>query len=334
MHIITKAMKLFSLPLITLLLANVLLHAQAPTTWVIGTQYNSGSIVGYEDNFYRAIQDVPGSVGGTPDTLTDYWVDIFSTKPTVDPEDPPTTEPDTSDSDLGNLTPPEDNSSNDDPSGLPSASTSSFVKQQYLDLLGREAAESGLNFWTNKIDTGLASRADLVNEFVFSNEFQDKIAPISRLYQAYFLRIPNTSGLTFWVNQKINGVSLEDISSEFSNSEEFNNRYGDLTNEDFVKQIYDNVQGREGTESGISFWTNVLNSGTSRGSVMLEFSESGEYKTKTLSGVRVIGFYYGLLRRSPAQDGYDFWKQKLDWEISPNSLIDGFLTSAEYAARF
>ena len=108
MQIITKAMKLFSLPLITLLLANVLLHAQAPTTWVIGTQYNSGSIVGYEDNFYRAIQDVPGSVGGTPDTLTDYWVDIFSTKPTVDPEDPPTTEPDTSDSDLGNLTPPED----------------------------------------------------------------------------------------------------------------------------------------------------------------------------------------------------------------------------------
>jgi len=109
MHIITKAMKLFSLPLITLLFVNVLLYAQAPTTWVVGTQYNSGSIVGYEDNFYRAIQDVPGSVGGTPDTLTDYWVDIFSTKPTVDPEDPPTTEPDTSDSDLGNLTPPEDN---------------------------------------------------------------------------------------------------------------------------------------------------------------------------------------------------------------------------------
>ena len=102
-------MKLFSLPLITLLFVNVLLYAQAPTTWVVGTQYNSGSIVGYEDNFYRAIQDVPGSVGGTPDTLTDYWVDIFSTKPTVDPEDPPTTEPDTSDSDLGNLTPPEDN---------------------------------------------------------------------------------------------------------------------------------------------------------------------------------------------------------------------------------
>ena len=322
-------MKLFSISLFVVLALPSLFAFQAHDQ---NLAYTHPAIVVSSSVSYISVQDVPA---GTTITSTTYWTPLLGTAPSTDPGTPPTTEPSTSDSNLSNLTPPEDeNETNDAPSGLPSASTSSFVKQQYLDLLGREAAESGLNFWTNKIDTGLASRADLVNEFVFSNEFQDKIAPISRLYQAYFLRIPNTSGLTFWVNQKINGVSLEDISSEFSNSEEFNNRYGDLTNEDFVKQIYDNVQGREGTESGISFWTNVLNSGTSRGSVMLEFSESGEYKTKTLSGVRVIGFYYGLLRRSPAQDGYDFWKQKLDWEISPNSLIDGFLTSAEYAARF
>ena len=109
MHIINKAMKLFSFLFTTLLLVNTILIAQAPTDWVVGTQYNSGVLVEYNNNFYKAIQDIPGSVGGTPDTLTDYWVDIFSTKPTVDPEDPPTTEPDTSDSDLGNLTPPEDN---------------------------------------------------------------------------------------------------------------------------------------------------------------------------------------------------------------------------------
>ena len=112
MHIITKAMKLFSLSLITLLLVNVLLHAQVPTTWVLGTQYDSGSIVGYEDKFYKAIQNVPGSVGGTPDTLTDYWVDIFSTKPNDDPGDPPNTEHNISDSDFSNLTPPADTDTN------------------------------------------------------------------------------------------------------------------------------------------------------------------------------------------------------------------------------
>ena len=110
MHITTKAMKLFSLPLITLLLVNVLLHAQAPTDWVLGTQYNKGSLVSYEGIFYNAIQVVPGSVGGTPDTLTDYWVDIFSSRPDDDPGDPPNIDDPGSDFNSSNLTPPEDNS--------------------------------------------------------------------------------------------------------------------------------------------------------------------------------------------------------------------------------
>ena len=108
MHITTKAMKLFSLPLITLLLVNVLLHAQAPTDWVLGTQYNKGSLVSYEGIFYNAIQVVPGSVGGTPDTLTDYWVDIFSSRPDDDPGDPPNIDDPGSDFNSSNLTPPED----------------------------------------------------------------------------------------------------------------------------------------------------------------------------------------------------------------------------------
>ena len=72
MHIINKAMKLFSFLFTTLLLVNTILIAQAPTDWVVGTQYNSGVLVEYNNNFYKAIQDIPGSVGGTPDTLTDY----------------------------------------------------------------------------------------------------------------------------------------------------------------------------------------------------------------------------------------------------------------------
>jgi hypothetical protein len=334
MQIITKAMKLFSLPLITLLLANVLLHAQAPTTWVIGTQYNSGSIVGYEDNFYRAIQDVPGSVGGTPDTLTDYWVDIFSTKPTVDPEDPPTTEPDTSDSDLGNLTPPEDNSSNDDPSGATDASSVSFVKQQYIDFLGRDGAESGIQFWSEKLDNNLTTRADVVNNFVFSDEFQNKVAPVSRLYLAFFLRPPNTEGLQYWIDQNAKGISLEDIASSFASSPEFITRYGNLTNSEYVNLVFSNVLERTPADSGLAYWANALDNGNSKGSVMLGFSEGPEYRNKSLSEVRTIAFYYGLLRRAPAIEGFEYWSNLLDIGASPNDLINGFLNSNEYQNRF
>ena len=102
-------MKLFYFLFTTLLLVNTMLNAEGPTDWVVGTQYNKGKIVEYNNNFYKAIQDVPSSVGGTPDTLTDYWVDIFSTMPDTEPGDPPNTEGPGSDSNFSNLTPPEDN---------------------------------------------------------------------------------------------------------------------------------------------------------------------------------------------------------------------------------
>lgn len=308
-----------------------------PDTWNTNTTYNKNDVVLYtpsgtsEAKNYIALET---GAGNQPDTSTAFWslLDAVASSFSAPPGDPTTfSTPDTNT--IPTDSPPDSNSSVT-ASGAPSASNEAFVMQQYIDILGREAGEGGLNFYANKLNTGASTRADLVNEFVFSDEFQDKIAPITRIYQAVFLRNPNTSGLTFWVNQKIYGVSMFDISKEMTKTEEFNAKYGELSNEDFVKQIYRNVQGREGAVDGVNFWTNALNNGASRGEVMLEFSESSEFKTKTLSGVRVIAFYYSLLRRAPAQDGYEFWRQKLDWGVSPISLIDGFLSSSEYLGRF
>jgi len=44
--------------------------------------------------------------------------------------------------------------------------------------------------------------------------------------------------------------------------------------------------------------------------------------------------YIGLLRRSPDADGFDYWVNRMDGGDSGQILIDGFLKSAEYAARF
>jgi hypothetical protein len=150
MHIITKAMKLFSLSLITLLLVNVLLHAQVPTTWVLGTQYDSGSFVGYEDKFYKAIQDVPGSVGGTPDTLTDYWVDIFSTKPNGNPGDPPDFDQNISDSDFSNLTPPPEDYIKGD-----------FNSDGIPDIVWQKPGTNETKFWFMNTDGTKKSEMDL-----------------------------------------------------------------------------------------------------------------------------------------------------------------------------
>lgn len=103
MHIVTKAMKLFSLPLICLIILPSLFAFQAHDQ---NLGYTHPAIVVSGGVSYISVQTVPA---GIAITSTNYWTPLLNTAPTDEPGDPPTAEPDTSDSDLGNLTPPEDN---------------------------------------------------------------------------------------------------------------------------------------------------------------------------------------------------------------------------------
>ncbi len=118
---------------------------------------------------------------------------------------------------------------------------------------------------------------------------------IYRLYTAYFLREPDPGGWDYWLNTYGTGynTNLEVISDSFANSQEFQIRYGSLSNEQFVRLVYNNVLGREPDPVGLSHWVTALNNGYSRGAVMIAFSESEEYVLKTNS--------------FPSQAGYLMW---------------------------
>jgi len=294
--------------------------------------YTHPAIVVKDGVSYISVQTVPA---GITITSTDYWTPLLSTAPDAEPGDPPASEPDTADSDLSNLTEPEDTNTTVTASGLLSASNEAFVMQQYLDFLGRDGDADGITYWKGELDNGTLTRADCVNSFVFSEEFQAKVAPVSRIYLAYFLRIPDTGGLEFWINEKLAGKTISDISDSFAASTEFQNTYGSLNNADFVNLVYTNLFNRTADSGGFSYWKGQLDNGIdSRGTVMASFSESQENITLTESNIRVISFYYGMLRRAPDQGGYDFWVNELKIGKSPNDLINGFISSAEYQQRF
>ena len=217
----------------------------------------------------------------------------------------------------------------------PLDSTTEFVKQQYRDFLNREAEPGGLQFWVDRIDSGAMTKAQVIDFFLHSEEFEGRIAPIVRLYFAYFLRIPDYEGLQFWINQYTNGTPLASISEAFAASLEFQLRYGSLSDGDFVTLVYRNVLSRDPDPEGYAYWLGQLSSGAqTRGQVMLGFSESVEYRGLSAHEVLVTMMYVGMLRRSPEQGGFDFWVWYLDSGNSELALIDGFLNSQEYANRF
>jgi hypothetical protein len=207
--------------------------------------------------------------------------------------------------------------------------------QQYRDFLGREGDPGGITFWTNQIETGASSRSQVVNNFFNSAEFQNSTAPVTRLYFAYFLRFPDISGLSFWVSRFKTGTPLTAISNAFTQSHEFQTRYGSLTNSEFVTLVYNNVLGRAPDPGGLAFWTGQLDSGArTRGDVMLGFSESPEFKGTIAAEVFVTQIYAGMLRRAPDQGGFNFWVNAIDNGQPGLNLISGFLVSGEYRTRF
>lgn len=104
---------------------------------------------------------------------------------------------------------------------------------------------------------------------------------ITRLYSTAFRRSPDPSGHAYWTRLYLNGRSLSAIAGQFAGSPEFVSTYGRLDNSGFVAQLYRNVLDREPDAGGLAYWTNMLDSGRTRGWVMIGFSQSREMRAKT-----------------------------------------------------
>jgi uncharacterized protein YkwD len=108
------------------------------------------------------------------------------------------------------------------------------------------------------------------------------VGQVRRLYLAFFKREPDSAGSTFWVTKLTAGHPLGGIAGEFVKSAEFRSTYGHLSDAQFVTLVYQNVLGRAPDRAGHDYWIARMAQGMGRGSVMVNFSESAEFKAKTV----------------------------------------------------
>ncbi len=104
---------------------------------------------------------------------------------------------------------------------------------------------------------------------------------IARLYMAVFNRQPDASGHAYWANRANTGLSMRDMAGYFINSPEFEATYDELSDAEFVDLLYANVMVRVGDPTGVAFWNEQLADGTPRSVVVLQFSESPEFRALT-----------------------------------------------------
>ncbi|NQZ11670.1 MAG: DUF4214 domain-containing protein, partial [Algicola sp.] len=158
---------------------------------------------------------------------------------------------------------------------------------------------------------------------------------INRLYSASFLRRPDFNGLIHWVVRHDNGLSLRAMADTFVASDEFQSRYGSLSNGDFVNLVYQNVMSRLPESDGMTYWQGRLDSGDlSRGGMMIEFSESEENLLKSEHSDKVVVLFNLLHRRAPTDDEFTSWFDALSTGTDSALLIDAIVNSNEYQGRF
>lgn len=164
-------------------------------------------------------------------------------------------------------------------------------------------------------------------------------AQITRLYEAFFLRTPPEADRVFWVNDLNSGNrTLEQIADFFASGQEFQDTYGDLSNREFVEQVYLNVQGRAGETEGVDFWTGELDAGNrTRGGVMVGFSNGEEFRQVLLDRFddsAIFRLYCAYFLREPDEGGRTFWKTEFANGASITEIADRFALVPEFEAAF
>ena len=96
--------------------------------------------------------------------------------------------------------------------------TKQFVKDMYVQIMGREADESGLKTWTDFIAAGHSFR-EVYEGFIHSNEGRRHF--VQELYHHLLGRDGSADEVAFWVDQLAAGMSQEEVYKGFTGSAEY-----------------------------------------------------------------------------------------------------------------
>ncbi|PYS50042.1 MAG: hypothetical protein DMF68_08300 [Acidobacteria bacterium] len=234
--------------------------------------------------------------------------------------------------------------------GNPIVDPQFFIRQQYIDFLGREPDPPGFAGWLNILNNcpqsgkdaqgNFCDRIEVSADFFRSPEFQDRGYFIYRFYSVGMGRTPlyreftpdfaKVSGFLSDAQLEANKVAFV---REFMARAEFRNRYDALT--DPAAYVNALVSTAGVTPANKQQLIDDLAAGRkTRAEVLRAIVESTEVYQKFYNEAFVVMQYFGYLRRDP-DILYLNWIQTMnqnggDYRV----MINGFMNSSEYFLRF
>jgi hypothetical protein len=221
-----------------------------------------------------------------------------------------------------------------------------FVRQQYIDFLGREPDAAGLQGWQdvlNNCGVTIAQPCDKIEVsagFFRSKEFQERGYFIYKFYSAigriplYPEFMPDLAKVSGFLSDQQLEANKDAFVTEFMGRSEYQNKYGAITDPTAYVDALLSTVGLPTHPSRGGWIAGLQNNTLTRARVLRELTESSEMQLKYKTESFVIMQYFGYLRRS-ADASYLAWIDIMNQ--NPNNyrgMIDGFLNSDEYRKRF
>ena len=154
---------------------------------------------------------------------------------------------------------------------------------------------------------------------------------LEELYVGFFNRIPEAAGLSGWIDQIKNGVSLKSVADQFY---EFGVLFGvydkNMSDSEFIAEVYANVLGREGanapTKEEIAGWESWLHTGANtKGAMVLEMLEVSH---GLFTGHPEVGWVIDLLDNKAEVANYFAVQQGLSYNTPQENIDHGTAIAA------
>jgi hypothetical protein len=246
-----------------------------------------------------------------------------------------------------------------------------FIRQQYIDFLGRVADPYGLNFWMGRMSGPgcpageTCDRIDTSKRFFESDEFRERGFFVYRLYDAVLGKRsndPNESNRPKYADfvtdvARLNGyqsatdqrLGKDAYMADFMNRSAFWKLYGGYLKPDLSEAT--DPAGFVGAlcqvagvtpSSAPTLVANLQNRTRTPALTVEDFINTPEVMSPGTAFYErgyITMQYFGYLRRDPDPGGYNFWVWQLTGADSPHNhdyrfMVGGFINSDEYRFRF
>jgi Calx-beta domain/Carboxypeptidase regulatory-like domain len=225
--------------------------------------------------------------------------------------------------------------------------TNFFVRQHYIDFLGREPDPASIG-WNNQINNCVPSQPSCdrlsVSQGIYNSpEFKDRGYFIYKFYSVAFGRKPSYDEFVL-DRARVSGFQTEaeleqsklDFITDFMSRAEFS-VYNGLTNDQYVLTLFNRAGVSQVTVNGVAIgltqMQESMNSGKTRARVLREMVESPEVSARFQVESTIVMHYFGYLRRDP-DAAYQDWINIYNQTGDSRNVTNGFVNSAEYRARF